>query len=123
MDLEKLTNQTHVQSLGFVSYLIGKFYIEYHTKRGVEILPVYLEDLSAKNDFSRLLLSINNYFEMIITDGLHLNTVLHKLISYGDKRVTSSWLAEHGFTTVSRNTNRYHLFIERGDYENEDNNV
>lgn len=112
-----------MQSLGFVSYLIGKFYIEYHTKRGVEILPVYLEDLSAKNDFSRLLLSVNNYFEMIITDGLHLNTVLHKLISYGDKRVTSGWLAEHGFTTVSRNTNRYHLFIERGDYENEDNNV
>ena len=122
MPLERLTEQTHVQSLGFVSYLIGKFYVEYHTKQGVELVPIYLEDMSAKNDFSRLLLSVGTYFEMIITDGLHLNTVIHKLISC-NKRATAGWLQEHGFTLVSRNTNRYHLFIERGDYENEDDNV
>lgn len=111
-----------MQSLGFVSYQIGKFFIEYSTKlKRNQLIPVYLEDLSPKNDYSRLLLTIGNLFEMIITDGLHLNTVIHKLISRGgSSSITTSWLFENGFTYVSRKTVRYQLFVERGDYETDD---
>lgn len=121
MFLERSTEQTHVQSLGFVSYLVGKYYIEYHTKlKNKTLTPVYIEDLSPKNDYSRLLITIGNMFEMIITDGLHLNTVIHKLIGKGTSHITASWLIENGFTYVSRKTTRYQLFIERGDYETDD---
>lgn len=57
---------------------------------------------------------------MIITDGIHLNTVIHKLIGKGTSVVTVRWLYENGFSHVSMKTARYQLFIERGDYENDE---
>lgn len=120
MSLEQLTELTHVQSLGFMSYVVGKFYIQLKTKQGDRLVPVVFEDMSLENDYSRLLLTIDNVFEMIITDSPHLNTVIHKLIAQGATGITSSWLFSHGFTPVSKKLVRYQLFIDRGDYECEE---
>ena len=84
------------------------------------MVKVTFEDLSEKNDYSRMLVTVDNKLEMIITDGVHLNAVVHKLVGRGVEGITTSWLYQHGFTDVVTKLTRYQLFIERGDYEVEE---